>query len=49
MVIRASEGLAACNAKGIPLILSYFETLSIGPVPGIEPSTSHFAVKRSSD
>ena len=49
MVIRASEGLAACNAKGIPLILSYFKTLSIGPVPGIEPSTSQFAVKRSSD
>ena len=26
-----------------------FKTLSIGPVPGIEPATSHSAVKRSTD
>jgi len=43
------EGLAACSAKGVPSFLSYFKTLSIGPAPGIEPATSCFVVKRSSD
>ena len=43
------EGPAACSAKGVPSFLSYFKTLSVGPVPRIEPSTSCFAVKRSND
>ena len=43
------EGLATCSAKGVPLFLSYFKTLSIGPVLGIEPATSRSAVKRSTD
>ena len=32
------EGLAACTAKGVTSLLSYFKTLSIGPAPGIEPA-----------
>ena len=43
------EGLAVCRAKGVPSILSYFKTLSIGPAPGIEPATFRSAVKRSTD
>ena len=36
------EGLAARSSKGMPSFLSYFKTLimSIGPVLGIEPTTS---------
>ena len=30
-------------------ILSYCKTLSIGPIPGIEPATFRSAVKRSTD
>ena len=29
--------------------LSYFKTLSVGPVPGIDPAISRLAVKRSTD
>ena len=36
--------LAACRARGVLLFLSYFKTLNIGPVPGIEPATSRSAV-----
>ena len=43
------EGLAACSAKEVPSFLSYFNTLSNGPAPGIEPATSRSAVKRSTD
>ena len=43
------EGLPVCRAKGVPSFLSYFKTLSIGPAPGIEPATSHSAVKRPTD
>ena len=43
------EGLAVFMAKALPSFLSYFKTLSIGPVPGIEPATSRSAVKRSTD
>ena len=43
------EGLAVCRAKEVPSFLSYFETLSIGPVPEIEPATSRSAVKRTFD
>ena len=34
-----------------PPFLSHFKckTLSVGPVPGIEPTTSRSAVKRSAD
>ena len=38
------EGLACCSAKGVPSFLGYFKTLSIGPVPGIEPANSRSAV-----
>ena len=30
---EAREGLPVCRAKGVPSFLSYFKTLSIGPVP----------------
>ena len=43
------EGQATCSAKGVPSFLSYFKTLSIGPAPENEPSTSRSAVKRSTD
>ena len=43
------EGLAACSTKVVPSFFSYFKTLSIGPAPGIEPSTSRSAVTRSTD
>ena len=38
------EGLATRSAKGVRSFLSYFKTLSIGAVPGIEPATSRSAV-----
>ena len=31
------EGLAICRAKAVPSFLSHFKTLSVGPVPGIDP------------
>ena len=34
------EGLAICRAKAVPSFLSYFKTLSIGPVLAIEPKIS---------
>ena len=43
------EGPAVYSAKVIPSFLSYFKTLSIGPAPGIEPTTSRSAVKHSTD
>ena len=43
------EGPAACSAKGVPSFLSYFKTLSVGPVLGIEPATSRSVVKRFTD
>ena len=41
------EGPATCSAKAVPSFLCYFKTLSNGPARGIEPSTSHSAVKCS--
>ena len=41
------EGLTVCMAMTAPSFLSHFKTLSIGPIPGIEPVTSRSAVKRS--
>ena len=41
------EGLAACSANVLPSFLSYCKTLSVDPAPGIEPTTSRSAVKRS--
>ena len=38
------EGLPVCSAKGVPSLLGYFKTLSIGPASGIEPATSRSAV-----
>ena len=43
------ERVAICRAKAVPSFLSYFKTLSVGPVPGIEPATSRSVVKRSND
>ena len=43
------EGLAACSAKGVTSLLSYFKTLSIGPAPGIEPATIRSAGNRYND
>ena len=34
-------------AMAAPSFLSHFKTLSIGPIPEIEPVTSRSAVKRS--
>ena len=41
--------LAICRAKAVPSFLSHFKTLSVGPVPEIEPATSRSAVKHSTD
>ena len=46
---KPCECLSACSAKKVPSFLSYFKTLSIGPVPGIEPVTFCFAVTCSSN
>ena len=43
------EGLAICRAEVLPSFLCYFKTLSIIPIPGIEPATSRSVVKRSTD
>ena len=45
---KPREGLPACTAKRVPSFLSYFKSLSIGPVPGIEFATSS-AVKDSTE
>ena len=42
---QQQEGLPVCRAKEVPLFLGYFRTLSISPVPGIEPTTSRSAVR----
>ena len=41
---QPSEGLASCSAKRVPSFLSYFKTVSIGPVPGTEPAISRCAI-----
>ena len=41
--------LAICKVKAVPSFLSYFKTLSILPSPGIEPLTSHSAIKHSTN
>ena len=43
------EGLAVCVEKTVPSFLIYFKIPSIGPTPGIKPTTSRSAVKRSTD
>ena len=43
------EGLAVCRSKEVHSFLSYFKTLSSGPVPGIKPVISRSAVKCSFD
>ena len=35
------KDLAICRAKEVPSFLSYFKTLSIGPLLEIKPTTSH--------
>ena len=41
--------LPVCRTRAVPSFLSHFQTLSIGPVPGIKPATSRSAIKRSTD
>ena len=43
------RGQAVCRAEEVPSFLSYSKTLTIVPLPGIEPATSRSAVKRSTD
>ena len=45
VVLATRRSRAICSAKGVPTFPSYFKTLSIGPVPGIEPATSRSAVR----
>ena len=46
-ILVPREHLAICKAKAIPsFLLSYFTTLSVGPVPGIDATTSGSAIKR---
>ena len=47
VVIRAMRGSSGLQCELIPSFLRYFKTLSNGPAPGIEPTTSRSAVKRS--
>ena len=49
VVIRATRRSSHLQCKRSTSFLSYFKTLSIGPVPGIEPTTFRSAVKRSTD
>ena len=44
-----SEGLAVFRLKAVPSFLSYLKTLSIGPVPGIQSTTSRSVVECSTD
>ena len=46
---KPREGLAACSAKGVPSILSYLKTRSVGPALGIEPATPCSADKHSTN
>ena len=46
---EAGEVLAICKAKEVPSFLSYFETVSICPGPGIDLATPRSAVKCSTD
>ena len=39
----------AVRAKAVPSFLIYFKTLSIGPIPGIEPANSRSADKHFTD
>ena len=39
---ESREGLVICRAKAVPSFLSHFKSLSVVPVPGIEPATSLF-------
>ena len=43
------KGLVICNAKAVPSFLAYFDTLSIDPALGIEPTTSCSAIKHSTN
>ena len=49
VVIRATRRSTRLQGKGSIYTSQYFETLSIGPAPGIKPPTSRSAIKRSND
>ena len=44
-----ARDLAACGAKGVPSLISFFKTLSTAPAHRIERATFRSAVKRSTD
>ena len=42
--------ICICHYKGKHILVSHFKTLSVGPVRlGLEPETSHTAVRRSTN
>ena len=47
IVIQAIKRSSFLQGKGITYISQFFNTLSIGLVPGIKPATSLSAVKQS--
>ena len=47
VVISATQSLPVCRAKADPSFPNCFKTLSIGPTPGFEPTSSCSAVKHS--
>ena len=49
VVIRATRMSSRLQCELIPSFLSYFRALSNGPAPGIDPTISLSAVKRSTD
>ena len=40
------HGHPRSREKAVPSFLRHFKTLSVGPVPGFKPATSHPAVRR---
>ena len=49
VVIRATRRSSHLQAKAVLSFLSHSETLSVGPVPRIEPATFRSVVERSTD
>ena len=49
IVIWAAQRSSCLQGKGGNFISQFFKTPSIGPAPGIEPLTSHSAIRHSTD